>query len=230
LPVAKVATKIMLGHNLSSLLKEYNFTQEKIFDLKYYTVKEVVLPFNKFSNVDIVLSPEMRSTGEVMGIDKTFPLAYAKSQFAASSNIPVSGKILLSLNNKDKQKGLKIAKNLVELGFKLIATSATAEFFLKHNIECEKISKLSEGRPNIVDIISNKEVVLIINTPTGKGKSFSDGFYIRRAATVNNIPIVTTIEAALCVVESIKELKKNYNILTQKINFDVLPLQKWYKN
>ncbi len=230
LPVAKVATKVMLGHSLSSLLKEYNFAQEKIFDLKFYTVKEVVLPFSKFSNVDIVLSPEMRSTGEVMGIDKTFPLAYAKSQFAASNNIPLSGKILLSLSNKDKNKGLKIAKNLVDLGFKLIATSGTKEFFSKHNIECDKINKLSEGRPNIVDIISNKEVVLVINTPTGKGKSFSEGFYIRRAATVNNIPIVTTIEAALCVVESIKELKKNYNILTQKINFDVLPLQRWYKN
>jgi len=228
LPIAKIAMKVMLGYKLKDLLKKYNFSQEKIFNLGYSTVKEVVLPFQKFANVDIVLSPEMRSTGEVMGIDKNFPLAYAKSQFAAGSNIPLTGKILLSFNNRDKQKGLKIAKQLVDLGFQLIATPGTQEFLAKHNIPCQKVNKISEGRPNIVDIISNHEVVLVINTPTGKGRSFSDGFYIRRTATVNNIPVVTTIEAAKCIVDAIKELKKNYNILTQKINFDVLPLQKWY--
>ncbi|MCX7716504.1 MAG: carbamoyl-phosphate synthase large subunit [Endomicrobia bacterium] len=228
-PVAKVATKVMLGYKLKELLKKYNFTQEHIFELKYSTVKEVVLPFQKFSNVDIVLSPEMRSTGEVMGIDKTFPLAYAKSQFAAGNEIPLNGKVLISLNKRDKQKGLKIAKQFLELGFSIIATTGTAEFFLKHGINCEKVNKLSEGRPNIVDVISNKEVSLVINTPTGKGRSFSDGFYIRRTSTVNSIPIVTTIEAAQYVVESIKELKKNYNILTKKVNFEVLPLQKWYQ-
>lgn len=230
LPIAKIATKVMLGYKLKDLLKKYNFSQDRIFKLKYSTVKEVVLPFQKFANVDIILSPEMRSTGEVMGIDKNFPLAFAKSQFAAGTNIPMEGKILISLNDKDKPKGLKIAKQLIELGFKLVATSGTAEFLLKHNIECEKVNKLSEGRPNIVDIISNHEVVLVINTPTGKGKSFSDGFYIRRTATVNNIPVVTTIEAAKCVVESIKELRKNYNILTKKINFEVLPLQELYNS
>jgi len=229
LPIAKVATKVMLGHKIKDLLKKYNFSQDKVFNLKYYTVKEVVLPFQKFADVDIVLSPEMRSTGEVMGIDKTFPLAYAKSQFAANSNIPLNGKILFSLNNKDKPKALKIAKELFNLGFKLIATSGTAEFFTKHGIQCQKINKLSEGRPNIVDIISNHEVQLVINTPTGKGKSFSDGFLIRRTATVNNIPVITTLEAAKSVVGSIKELRKNYNEQKQKINFDVLPLQKWFQ-
>ncbi len=229
LPLAKVATKVMLGHSLKEVLKSYNFTQDKVFKLKYSTVKEVVLPFQKFSNVDIVLSPEMHSTGEVMGIDKTFPLSYAKSQFAAGTNIPIKGKILLSLNNKDKQKALKIAKQLSDLGFELIATSGTADFLNKHGIKCQKVNKISEGRPNVVDIISNHEVSLVINTPTGKGRSFSDGFLIRRTATVNNIPIITTIEAAVCIVEAIKELKKNYNILTQKINFEVAPLQKWYQ-
>lgn len=229
LPIAKIATKVMLGYKLNELLKKYNFTQDKVFNMKYSTVKEVVLPFQKFANVDIVLSPEMRSTGEVMGIDKTFYLAYAKAQFAANTEIPVYGKILLSLNNRDKQKGVKIAKQLVELGFQLVATSGTQEFLLKHNIPCQKVNKLSEGRPNVVDIISNREVVLVINTPTGKGTSFSDGFLIRRTATVNNIPVVTTIEAANCIIEAIKELKKRYNVLTQKINFDVSPLQKWYK-
>ncbi len=229
LPLAKIATKVMLGHSLKELLKLYNFTQEKVFELKYSSVKEVVLPFQKFANVDVVLSPEMHSTGEVMGIDKTFPLAYAKSQFAAGTNIPVTGKILLSLNNRDKQKALKIARQLKELGFELIATSGTADFLNKHGIECQKVNKISEGRPNVVDIISNREVALVINTPTGKGRSFSDGFLIRRTSTVNNIPIITTMEAAACIVEAIKEIKKNYNILTQKINFEVSPLQKWYK-
>ncbi|MCX7956309.1 MAG: carbamoyl-phosphate synthase large subunit, partial [Endomicrobia bacterium] len=229
LPVAKVATKVMLGYKLSDLLKKYKFTQEKVLKIDYYTIKEVVLPFQKFSNVDIVLSPEMRSTGEVMGIDKTFPLAFAKSQFAAGTNIPISGKVLISLNNKDKQKGIKIAKQLLDLGFKIVATSGTAKFLLKHNIECESVNRIAEGRPNIVDLISNHEVSLVINTPTGKGKSFSDGFYIRRTSLVNNIPVVTTLEAAQCVVESIKELKNSHNILTHNINFDVLSLQKWYK-
>lgn len=230
LPIAKIATKVMLGQKLKNLLNKYNFTQNKIFNLNYYTVKEVVLPFQKFADVDIVLSPEMRSTGEVMGIDKNFPLSYAKSQFAAGSEIPVGGKVLLSLNNKDKPKSLQIVKQLKELGFYLIATSGTADFLLKNGIKCEKVNKLSEGRPNIVDIISNREVVLVINTPTGKGRSFSDGFYIRRTATVNNIPVVTTIEAAKCVVESIKELKANYNIFLNKINFNVKSLQDWYIN
>lgn len=230
LPIAKIATKVMLGQKLKNLLNKYNFTQNKIFNLNYYTVKEVVLPFQKFADVDIVLSPEMRSTGEVMGIDKNFPLSYAKSQFAAGSEIPVGGKVLLSLNNKDKPKSLNIVKQLKELGFYLIATSGTADFLLKNGIKCEKVNKLSEGRPNIVDIISNREVVLVINTPTGKGRSFSDGFYIRRTATVNNIPVVTTIEAAKCVVESIKELKANYNIFLNKINFNVKSLQDWYIN
>ncbi|MEN3013195.1 MAG: carbamoyl-phosphate synthase large subunit [Endomicrobiia bacterium] len=230
LPVAKVATKVMLGYKLKDLLKKYNFSQEKVFNLKYYTVKEVVLPFQKFSNVDIVLSPEMRSTGEVMGIDKNFPLAYGKSQFSAGSEIPIGGKVLLSVNNKDKPKILNIARELKNLNFKLVATSGTADFLLKNGIDCEKVNKLSEGRPNIVDIISNKEVVLVINTPTGKGRSFSDGFYIRRTSTVNNIPVVTTIEAARCIVNSIKELKKSYDIFSNKINFEVSSLQNWYKS
>jgi carbamoyl-phosphate synthase large subunit len=229
LPIAKIATKVMLGYKIKDLLKKYNFSQEKIFNLGYYTVKEVVLPFQKFANVDIVLSPEMRSTGEVMGIDKTFPLAYAKSQFAAGTFIPLSGKILFSLNNRDKQKGLKIAKELYNLGFQIIATAGTAEFFIKHGLPCQKVNKLSEGRPNIVDVISNHEVQLVINTPTGKGRSFSDGFLIRRTATVNNIPVITTLEAAKSVVESIKELKKDYNVDNQKIKFDVFPLQKWFQ-
>ncbi|MCS7151688.1 MAG: carbamoyl-phosphate synthase large subunit [Endomicrobia bacterium] len=230
LPIAKVATKVMLGYKLSDLLKHYNFSQDKIFNLKYYTVKEVVLPFQKFADVDVVLSPEMRSTGEVMGIDRTFALAYAKSQFAANSEIPIEGKVLLSLNNKDKQKGVKIAKQLAELGFKIIATSGTAEYLSKYGINCEKVNKLSEGRPNVVDVILNRDVNLVINTPTGKGRSFSDGFMIRRNALVNNIPIITTLEAAQCVIESIKELKKNYNILTKKVNFNVGSLQFWHNS
>ncbi|MCS7230897.1 MAG: carbamoyl-phosphate synthase large subunit [Elusimicrobiota bacterium] len=229
LPIAKIATKVMLGYKLRDLLNKYNFDQEKVFNLGYYTVKEVVLPFQKFSNVDIVLSPEMRSTGEVMGIDKNFPLSYAKSQFAAGSEIPMGGKVLLSVDNKNKAKILDIAKQFKELGFELIATSGTAEFLIKNGIECKKINKISEGRPNVVDLISNKEVMLVINTPTGKGKSFSDGFYIRRTAIVNNIPIITTIEAARCVVNSIKELKNNYNIFLNKPNFEVRSLQSWYK-
>lgn len=228
LPIAKIATKIILGEKLKNLIKDFEILNKKNDFLNYYTVKEVVLPFTKFSNVDVVLSPEMRSTGEVMGIDRTFPIAYAKSQFAAGSPIVLSGKILVSLNKKDKEKGLKIVKELVNLGYEIVATPGTAEFFNKNGVKSNEVKKIGEGRPNVVDIITNKEVCLVINTPTGRGRSFSEGFYIRRNAVLNNVPIITTLEAAECFVKSIKELKKSST--SGKIDFEVCSLQDWHKS
>jgi carbamoyl-phosphate synthase large subunit len=225
LPIAKLATKIVLGKKVKDLIDEKFLSIED--KLKYYTVKEVVLPFSKFSNVDAVLSPEMRSTGEVMGIDKNFPLAYAKSQFAAGSPIVLQGKILVSFNKNSRLKGKEIVKELVNLGYEIIATPGTAKFLNENGIPSAVVKKINEGRPNVIDIITNKEVVMVINTPKGRGKSFSDGFYIRRSAILNNIPIITTLEAAECIVNSIKELKNNLKNSSEEI-FEVCSLQQWY--
>ncbi len=228
-PIAKLATKILLGYKIKDLTNQYPSLVKKSYKLPYYTVKEVVLPFHKFSYTDAILSPEMKSTGEVMGIDKTFPMAYAKSQYAAGATISFNSKILVSLSKTTRPKSLKIVRELVNLGFEILATSGTAKYLLEHKINCSKVNKLSEGRPNVVDIISNREVSMVINTPTQKGESFSDGYYIRRTAIMNNIPVITTLEAAECIVESIKELKQKYNVLTSKIDFEVRSLQEWYK-
>ncbi|MFQ3676028.1 MAG: carbamoyl phosphate synthase large subunit, partial [Endomicrobiia bacterium] len=228
LPIAKLATKIILGKKIKDLIDDKAMSYDSLVNRKYYTVKEVVLPFSKFSNVDAVLSPEMRSTGEVMGIDKTFPLAYAKSQFAANSPISLTGKILVSLNKNSRIKGKEIVKELVDLGYEIMATAGTAKFLSENGIKSFVVKKINEGTPNVIDLITNKEVVMVINTPKGRGKSFSDGFFIRRSAILNNIPIITTLEAAESVVKSIKELKKHSKTRTEDF-FDICSLQRWYR-
>jgi carbamoyl-phosphate synthase large subunit len=217
--IAKLAAKIMVGRKLKDLLSPQLIADSPV-GLKYVAVKEVVLPWTRFSNVDVVLGPEMKSTGEVMGIDSDFGRAFAKAEMAASSMLPRTGTVLVSLNRRVKAEALPIVRELINLGFKIIATKDTAEFFQKHELPVQEIHKISEGRPNVVDVIKNREVSLVINTPSGQ-RSRADGYHIRRNAVIYGIPIVTTLAAARATLEGIKAQKGR--------DWSVLPLQEYYK-
>ena len=200
--MAKLATEIMLGRKL----KDMNLKQKKYSHLG---VKEAVFPFNMFHEADPILGPEMRSTGEVLGIADTFGLAYYKAQEAAGQKLPVKGTALITISDKDKKKNtLEAVKRLKELGFRVIATSGTKKYLEKNGLDVELINKMQEGRPNIVDAIHNKEINLIINTPIGKTAA-SDDSYIRKAAIKYKIPYLTTIAAALAASEGIKAYLEN---------------------
>lgn len=213
-PLAKMATKILLGKTLSEL----GLTKERNFP--YVGVKEAVFPFNRFPGVDTILGPEMKSTGEVMGIDTSFGVAYAKAQLAAGCKIPSLGKVFVSVKNKDKRTILFIVKKLVDLGFSIVATSGTARALQNNDIEVEAVHKVHEGRPNIVDLIKNREIQLIINTPTG-ARPRADGLSIRAAALTYDVPVVTTISGAAAMVNGIEALHKR--------GLHVKPLQKYYQ-
>lgn len=217
--LAKLATKIMTGKKLSELLPAdiLNGPSKKI---KYSTVKEVVLPWTRFSNVDTVLGPEMKSTGEVMGIDADFGRAFAKAELAAGSLLPEEGAILVSIGPRGKEEALPIVQEFAALGFEIYATKHTAEFFNSNGLKAKEVLKIAEGRPNVVDIITNKQVNFIINTPSG-AKSRKDGYQIRRNAVMYGIPIVTTLAAAKASVQGIKAKKKN--------DWTVGSLQQYYK-
>ncbi|MBQ3835271.1 MAG: carbamoyl-phosphate synthase large subunit, partial [Elusimicrobia bacterium] len=201
-PLAKLASKVMIGKAVKDLIPaEYLNGQLKHID--YTCVKEVVLPWIRFANVDTVLGPEMKSTGEVMGIDKDFGKAFAKAELASGTILPDSGTVFISLGQRDKSKGLEIAKDFIELGFSVIATKHTAEFFKENGLDVKEVHKIQEGRPNVVDIISNKEVCLIVNTPSGQ-KSHHDGYSIRRTALMYGVPLLTTLAAARASIEAIR--------------------------
>jgi len=200
-PLAKLAAQVMAGKTL----KELGFTEDPV--PQYTSAKEVVLPFIKFPGVDTLLGPEMRSTGEVMGIDKNMGLAFAKSQIAAGNSVPLSGTVFISLNKRDKTKIGTLAKDLADLGFKFLATDGTAVVLRKEGIEVQEVYKVGEGRPNIVDHIINDEVDWIINTPLGAESKF-DERAIRRTALENNIPTMTTLAAARAAVMAIRALKE----------------------
>ena len=208
-PVAKIATKVMTGLKL----KDLNLNKK---NHKLYSVKEAVFPFNKFPNVDTLLGPEMKSTGEVMGIDKTFGLAFAKSQFATGNKIPKSGVAFLSVKKDDRKYILKIAQELKKSGFDIIGTSGTSDFLNSSGVECKKINKVIEGKPHIEDSLNAKKIALVINTSQGK-QSIKDSFSLRRAALTSGTPYYTTIAGANAITEAIKSLK-NYK-------FEVLALQ-----
>jgi carbamoyl-phosphate synthase large subunit len=201
IPLARIGTKVMTGHSL----KEMDLPPEP--DMRYVAVKESVFPFDKFPGVDCLLGPEMRSTGEVMGIDFDFGLSFAKAQLAAGMRLPLSGTVFISVNDDDKQTVLPVASRFEELGFEIVATRGTFEFLTSNNILCNRIYKVREGRPNIVDSISDKSVHLLINTPLGK-KSQYDGYTMRRAALTHNVPYITTMSGALAVVEGIDAIQK----------------------
>jgi carbamoyl-phosphate synthase large subunit len=201
-PLAKLAAKVMAGKTL----KELNFTEE-IWP-KYWAVKESVFPFNRFHGQDILLSPEMRSTGEVMGLDADRGIAYAKSQMAAGSPLPLSGKIFISVSDTHKKKIVEVAKQFAELGFELVATGGTATTLEKAGLKVERIHKLSEGRPNAIDLLKNKELQLVINTPSGATPR-ADEIKIRTTAVYTGTPIMTTISSAQAAVRGIAALKKS---------------------
>jgi carbamoyl-phosphate synthase large subunit len=212
IPLAKFAARIMAGKKL----KDLKFERVNSLTLKYFSVKEAVLPFNRFPGFDTILGPEMKSTGEVMGIDKNFGIAFAKSQIATNQVLPLSGKVFISVNSKDKKNIVPLAKRLMKMGFKIIATKGTSEILENNDIKCDSVLKISEGRPNVLDMMKNGEIKLIINTPEGSNAR-RDGYHLRTAAVMQNIPSITTISAAAAVIQGIYELKNNKNIKVKSI-------------
>ncbi|HUG36671.1 MAG TPA: carbamoyl-phosphate synthase large subunit [Candidatus Limnocylindrales bacterium] len=201
-PLAKLATKLMLGATLRSL----GFTEER--ELAHIAIKEAVFPFVKFPGVDVVLGPEMKSTGEVMGIDRDFRKAYVKAQVAAGSPLPTSGKVFVSVKNRDKRATVGIAKRLAEMGFTLVATAGTAKLLNLQGMRVEVISKVAEGyRPNIVDLMKSGEIALVFNTAED-GRARKDSSIIRRTAVSQTIPYYTTVDGAQAAIGGIEALLK----------------------
>ena len=201
IPLAKIASRVMAGEKLS----KFNLKSKT---KNMFAVKEAVFPFNKFPNSDLILGPEMKSTGEVMGFDKDFGMAFAKSQIAAGNSLPTKGLAFISLKNSHKNEGINLAKALTKLGFKLCATRGTAEFIIRHGINCKKINKVSSGSPHIVDILNSKQISLVINTGGGSRKDrVSDAREIRRATLRNKVPYCTNMSTAQACLKSIRSLK-----------------------
>ena len=191
----------MLGHTLDEL---------GIFDREapsHISVKEAVFPFNRFPGVDTILGPEMKSTGEVMGISNDFGMAYAKSQLAAGQMLPVDGTVFISVRDRDKAGAANMARRFADLGFKLIATSGTAQYLKDLGLEVNVVFKVSEGRPHVIDLVKNNEIALIINTAQGE-RTVKDSTSIRRAALLYKIPYVTTLAGALCTAEACEALRQ----------------------
>ena len=201
-PLAKLAAQVMAGKTL----KELGFTEE-IWP-SYWAVKESVFPFNKFMGQDILLSPEMRSTGEVMGLDADLGVAYAKSQMAANSPLPLKGRVFLSVSDADKAHVAELGKLFVDLGFELIATNGTAAVLEQAGLKVQRIYKLTEGRPNALDFLKNREIQLVINTPAGQSPR-ADEVKIRTTAVYTNTPIMTTLGGARAAALGIAALKKS---------------------
>jgi carbamoyl-phosphate synthase large subunit len=199
-PLAKLAAKVMTGKKLAEL----GFTRE-VWP-KYFSVKESVFPFNKFPGVDILLGPEMRSTGEVMGLGEDWGVAYAKSQMAAAPALPLSGKLFISVRDSDKKNVVPIAEQFVKMGFELCATTGTGKVLQQHGITVQALYKLSEGRPNVLDMIKNGEIQLVINTPAGKTPR-ADEMRIRTAAVTHKVPIMTTLAGANAAAQGIAALR-----------------------
>ena len=223
IPIAKIAALIMLGQKISDFKLQKN-------QFKHIAVKESVFPFSKFDGSDIILGPEMKSTGEAMGIDYNFGKAFAKSQLAAGVNLPLKGNLFVSVKNTDKHFVYEHVKNLKNHGFKISATKGTANFLKKKNIDCVSIKKVKEGKPNIVKFINEKKINLIFNTTEGS-QAIKDSFTLRRAAIYNKIPYYTTMAGAKAAVEAIKELsKKNLKISSLQKYFFKTKLNKIIKN
>jgi len=206
IPIAKIASKVMLGELLEDLLP--TLERKK---LNTYNVKESVFPFNKFDGVDLILGPEMKSTGEVMGIDNDFLSAFIKSQIASGVLLPKSGTVFLSIDNDNKDKIKDIAKKLSDLKFNLLATKGTAKFLKENDINVRVINKVKEGSPHIVEELLKGNINLVINT-TKSQSSIRDSYSIRRTALMNNIPYYTTIAGAKVAVDAIESL--NYDKLS----------------
>ena len=201
IPLAKIASRVMAGEKLS----KFNLINK---NKNMFAVKEAVFPFNKFPNVDVLLGPEMKSTGEVMGIDNDFGLAYAKSQISAGNSLPTNGLTFISLKDKHKHEGIDLAKKLIKLNFTLCGTEGTANAIRKSGIKCKKINKVSGGSPHIIDILNAKKIALVINTGGGKrAYRVQDSTSLRRATLINKVPYCTNMSTAYACIEGIKSLK-----------------------
>src|SRR5262249_30226580 len=212
-PLARYAALVMVGKTLDELGL---FTEVVP---RHFSVKESVFPFNKFPGVDIILGPEMRSTGEVMGIADSFAMAFAKSQMAASSALPRTGTIFVSVADRDKAEVIPIARGLAEMGYRLISTRGTAKALREAGIAVEEIPKIQEGRPNLIDYMKNSQVALVINTPSGRGMRTDEG-KIRAAAVMHGVTCITTLAAAQAAVEACAALRNG--------ELTVMPLQERY--
>ena len=227
MPLAKVATRVMWGEKLRDALKNYTLTEvidngsilkPKLKDL--VAVKEAVFPFNKLSGSDLILGPEMKSTGEVMGISNNFGLSFAKAQFASFNKIPTEKTLFMSLCDLDKPHAAELGRAFKELGFDIVATSGTQKVLEEGGIEAKKVLKVSEGRPNVEDLLTNKEIHLVINTSDNRS-SKEDAKKLRQAVIRNNIPYFTTIAAGLATVEAIKQVR-HHDEMTPKALQDYL--------
>ncbi len=213
LPLANIATKVMLGKKL----KSFNLPA---FNPKSVFVKESVFPFDRFPGEDIILGPEMKSTGEVMGVDEKFPISYIKSQIAAGNNLPLKGSVFISVSDEDKENILLLSQVLKKIDFQIFATSGTAKFLEKFGIDSQIVKKVNEGSRHVVDLIEDRKIQLVINTTSGI-KSISDSFSIRRSAVRNKIPYFTTISAAKVAITGLNLIKKS--------EFKVKSIQELYK-
>jgi len=201
IPMARLATQVMLGKKLSDL----DLVRKAI---PHFGVKEAVFPFNMFPEVDPLLGPEMRSTGEVLGMADSFGMAFYKAQEAAQQMLPREGTVLITVSEQERPAVLEVARQFQQLGFKLLATQGTHKFLTEQGIPSGVVLKLHEGRPNIVDIIKNREIQLVVNTPSGK-LSKTDDSYIRKAAISYKVPYITTLAGALAAARGIAEARRH---------------------
>jgi carbamoyl-phosphate synthase large subunit len=197
----------MTGRKLKEFLPENIATRKDLDTGDCFYVKSPVFPWNKFPGVDTVLGPEMRSTGEVMGVADNFGEAFAKAQLAAGQALPSKGTVFISVNERDKPHVAEVARKFVDMGFKLVATHGTAEALEEAGMRVERVYKVKEGRPNVVDLIKGDRIQLIINTPQARGEPWFDEKAIRRAAITARVPTITTLSAARAVVEAVPVLQ-----------------------
>tara|TARA_Y100000817_G_scaffold142115_1_gene111332 strand:- start:881 stop:4075 length:3195 start_codon:yes stop_codon:yes gene_type:complete len=212
-PIAKIASKVMAGKKLTEL----NFTKETV--IKHFAVKESVFPFIKFPDVDTLLGPEMKSTGEVMGLDDDLAGAFAKAQIAAGNNLPIEGNAFVSIKDEDKPKIIDLCRKLIQLDFNIIATRGTHDFLTKNSINSKVVKKVKEGHPNIVDLIKDNEIDIVMNTTLTK-MEVTESFSIRRTALTRQVPYFTTVAGAFAAVEAIEYLKND--------SIRVKPLQEYF--
>jgi carbamoyl-phosphate synthase large subunit len=218
LPVAKIAARIMAGQDLESAIANYGLTPD-VDNLKHIAVKEAVFPFARFPGVDTLLGPEMRSTGEVMGLDTDYAMAFAKAQLGAGVVLPKDGTVFVSVRDHDKPIILPAIQRLASLGFAVIATGGTRRYLIENGVECARIYKVLEGRPHIEDAIRNRQVQLVFNTTEGE-KALADSRSLRQASLMQRVPYYTTIAGAIAVSEAIEALAEN--------GLKVRPLQSYF--
>jgi len=219
LNMASIATKLIMAQHTGLPV---DLSKMKMPKISYYGVKEAVLPFNMFPEVDPVLGPEMRSTGEVLGLSDSFGLAFYKALEASKTILPLSGSVLISVSRCDREQATEAARQLLALGFKIVATKGTYDYLIERGIQAELINKLFEGRPNIEDAIINHQLDMIINSPSGSKRSNDDGSYIRKSAIKYNIPYMTTLTAALAGARGIAEKAAGSNL-------NIYSLQEYHK-